>query len=81
MTSQRARTRRSGSATHEVVRLDDLLDIIAVDADGNTHEQVLRSLGDLAIDAEQVGPLEGLEAKVVLRGSAGHTAVSETKRT
>lgn len=37
--------------TDQIVALDDLLYIVAVNTDCHTHEQVLGSLGDLAIDA------------------------------
>ena len=39
---------------YEVVRLDCLVDVLAVNADGDTHEKVLRALCDLAIDAEEI---------------------------
>ena len=32
---------------HEVIGLKDSLDVIAVDADGNTHEHLLRALDNL----------------------------------
>ena len=52
---------------HQVVSLEDLLDVVPVNADGNTHDHVLRPLGNLAVDAEEVTPLEGLVSKVVVR--------------
>jgi hypothetical protein len=55
------------SLRHQVVGLDDLVDVAAVDADSYTHDHMLRSLDNLAIDAEEVRPLEGLETKVVVR--------------
>lgn len=51
---------------HEVVALDDGRQVAPVDADADPHEQVLRALGHLAVDAQQIRPLERLEAKVVL---------------
>ncbi len=51
---------------HEVVRLDGTLDVLAVDTNSDTHEHVLGSLGDLAVDAEEVGTLERLEAEEVV---------------
>lgn len=53
---------------HEVVRLQDAVDVRAVNSDSDTHEHVLRSLSDLAIDAKKVRSLECLEAEVVLKG-------------
>lgn len=47
----------------EVVGLDYALDVSSVNTDGNTHEHVLRPFSDAAIDAEQVRPLERLEAE------------------
>lgn len=37
-----------------------------MDADGDAHEHVLGAFGDAAVDAEEVGALERLEAKVVV---------------
>jgi hypothetical protein len=39
---------------HVVVGLDSGLDVAAVDANSDTHDHVLRSLGDFAVDAEEV---------------------------
>jgi hypothetical protein len=58
---------KSDDRTDHVVRLDGALDVFTVDADGDAHEHVLGPLGNFAVDAEQVGPLERLEAKVGLR--------------
>ena len=57
---QRRRRVREHALRHEVVRLDRGGQVALVDADRDAHEHVLRSLDDLAVDAEQVGPLEGL---------------------
>mmetsp|Transcript_19727 Transcript_19727/g.38612 ORF Transcript_19727/g.38612 Transcript_19727/m.38612 type:complete len:405 (-) Transcript_19727:253-1467(-) len=52
---------------HELVCLNGTVDVILVDANGHTHEHVLRALSDLTVKAQKVGPFEGLEAeKVVL---------------
>jgi hypothetical protein len=51
---------------HQVVRLDDLVDIVSVYTDGYSHEEMLRAFSDFAIYAEEVGSLKGLVAKVVL---------------
>lgn len=48
---------------HQVVRLDTLFDVGAVDTDGNSHEHVLRSLGDSSVDSKQVRSLEGFETE------------------
>ena len=50
---------------HQPVRLARGGDVRAVDADGDTHEHVLRPLGDGAAAAEEVRPLEGLECEEV----------------
>ena len=44
--------------------LDGGVDVLLVDADGDAHEHVLRALGRLAVDLEQVRSLERLEAEV-----------------
>jgi hypothetical protein len=36
---------------------------VHVDAKGYTHEHVLGPLNDIAIDAQEVGALKGLQAK------------------
>lgn len=51
---------------HQVVCLYSFLDIFAMDADSHSHDHVLRSLGHLAIDPEQIRSLQGLEAKVLV---------------
>jgi len=48
---------------HEVVSLEDALDVRAVDANGDTHDHVLWALGDAAVDAEKVRSFESLEAE------------------
>ena len=52
--------------TDQVVRLDGLFNVFAVDTDSYSHEEVLWTFSYLAIDTEQVGSLKGLVAKVVL---------------
>lgn len=51
------------SFRHKVVRLDDALNIVLVDAHGNTHNHMLGTFGNTAIDPEKVGPLESLESE------------------
>jgi hypothetical protein len=48
---------------HEMVRFEDAFDVVAVDANGNTHDHVLWSFGDFAIAAEEVGAFKGFEAE------------------
>jgi len=48
---------------HEVVGLNNTLDIGSMDAHSDTHKQVLRPLGRDAIDLQQVRPFEGFETK------------------
>lgn len=55
------------SLRHKVVCLENLLDIAALDTQSDTHDHVLRSLDNLAVDSEEVRPLERLEAEVVVR--------------
>ena len=49
-----------------VVGGDGALDVALVDAHGHTHEHVLRTLHHLAVQAQEVAALEGLEAEVVV---------------
>jgi hypothetical protein len=41
-------------ARHEVVCLQDTLNIITPDTNSNTHDHVLRTLDNLAVDFEKV---------------------------
>ena len=43
-----------GLEGHEVVGLDNALDVVTPDTDSNTHDHVLGTLGDLAIELEKV---------------------------
>ena len=56
---------------HQVVGLEGCLEVANVDANGAPHEQVLGSLGDLAIDSQEVGLLEGFESEEVVCEIAG----------
>ena len=51
---------------HEVVRLDDLLNIVIMYSNSNAHDHLLWSFSDFAIQTEKVGSLEGFEAKVLV---------------
>ena len=51
---------------HEIVGLDGAVDVGAVYSHAHAHEQMLRPLHRLAVDLEQVGLLEGLEAEIVV---------------
>lgn len=53
-------------ARHEVVSLEDTLNIVTPDADSHTHDHVLGTLNNLAINLEEVGSLKSLEAKVLV---------------
>ena len=48
---------------HQVVRLDNTVDIAAVDANSNTHDHLLWALGHATIDAEEIRAFKRLEAK------------------
>lgn len=54
------------SLRHEVVGLEDLVNVGTVDANSDTHHHVLGSLNNLAVDSKEVRSLEGLETKVVV---------------
>lgn len=54
------------SLRHEVVGLDDLLEVGTVNTDRDTHDHVLRSLDNLAVDSKQIRSLEGLEPEIVV---------------
>ena len=47
----------------QIVRLDDALNVTSVDAHGNAHEHLLRTLANLAVDLEKVRTLESLESE------------------
>lgn len=41
---------------HEVIRLDNLVDVVLVDTNRHAHDHMLRPLHHLAVCLEQVGP-------------------------
>lgn len=58
---QRRRGVREQLERHQIVRLENRWQITAMDSDCDAHQQVLRSLDDLAVDLEQVRVLQRLE--------------------
>ncbi|KAH3661623.1 hypothetical protein OGAPHI_006472 [Ogataea philodendri] len=52
---------------HQVVGLDDLWNVVAVNTNGNTHNHVLRSFSNFSVNLEQVRPFQSLETKIVVR--------------
>lgn len=57
---------REPAFRQQVVRFDGAVDVALVDADRHPHQHVLRAFHDFAVDAQQVGPFEGFEAKIVV---------------
>ena len=53
-------------AGHQIVCLDRALNVVTVDSDRHTHDHVLWTFCDLAIEAEEVRSLEGLESEVLV---------------
>ena len=51
---------------HELIHLQGGIEVVLVDADGHSHEHLLRPLNNDAIALEKVRALERLEAKVVV---------------
>jgi len=58
---------------HEVVGLNNTIDVGSMDAYGDTHKQVLRPLGRDAIDLQQVRSFEGFETKAEERSITEQT--------
>jgi hypothetical protein len=52
------------SLAHQVVSLDNLVNVLSPDSNRNTHDHVLRTFGDLSIDSKQVRSFEGLETEL-----------------
>lgn len=50
---------------HVVVGVHSSLDVLSVNANGNSHKHVLGSLSNLSIKLEQVGTLKRFEAKEI----------------
>lgn len=75
---ERGRSVCKVSLREEVVGLDDLVDVVSVNAAGHAHEHELRALGDLSVHLEKVGLLERLEAEeVVLKVACVHDGLVE----
>lgn len=51
------------SFRHKVVRLDHAFNIVLVNAYSNTHDHMLGTFGNTAIDPQKIRPLESLEAE------------------
>jgi len=61
---------------NESTHLDDGVHVLAVNADRDAHEHMLRALDGSAVNLEQVRALERLEAKV----RVGEVAVVDDRR-
>lgn len=57
---------RHPALTEHVIRIDSLVHILLVDANSDAHEQVLRTLDHLAVDAQQVRAFQSLETEVIV---------------
>ena len=51
---------------HHVVRVDSVIDVLAVDPDGHPHQHLLRSLGNFPVDLEQIRPFKSFETKILV---------------
>lgn len=58
---------------HEVVRLDDLVDVPLVDAHRHAHDHVLRPLHHLTVGLEEVRPTEIAASRIKSRQETPHT--------
>ena len=52
--------------THQIISFESLWDVFVVDTNCNTHQHVLWSFCNLAIQTQKIGTLEGLESKVIV---------------
>lgn len=48
---------------HEIVCFYDMLNVGTMDADGASHDHVLRAFGDTPIEPQEIRTLEGFEAE------------------
>ena len=60
------RWQQCGGAVKRFSRLDGGVDVVQVNAEGDAHQHVLRSLDDGTVHLDQVGALESLEAEEVV---------------
>lgn len=51
---------------HHVICLDSRINILLVNSNSNPHQHVLRPFNDLPLYLQEVRPLKGLEAKVII---------------
>lgn len=51
---------------HHVIRLDSSINILLVNSNSNPHQHVLRPFNNLSSYLQEVGPLKGLEAKIII---------------
>ena len=51
---------------HHVIRFYGSIDVIAMDADGDPHQHVLRTLNNLATNFQQVASLKGFKTKILV---------------
>jgi hypothetical protein len=51
---------------HVIVGLDRPFNVIAMDPNSNTHQTVLRTFSNLAVQTQQIRPLQGLEAEILI---------------
>ena len=56
---------REPALAHEVVGLDGTFDVMLVDANGNSHIHVLRALGYLTVQFEEIGLFQGLKPEII----------------
>ncbi len=54
------------SLRHQVVSLNDLVNVSTVNTNSDTHDHVLRSLDDFAIDSEKVRSFKSFETEIVV---------------
>ena len=59
---QNRRRERNLPSRQQVVRLNDVVDVVTMDADGDAHVKKLETLNDLATCAEQIRALEALHS-------------------
>ena len=64
---------------HEVICLNNALNVRSVNSYGNTHKHVLRSFGRDTIDLQQVRPFKGLETKAEQSSITEQQAIRERR--